>query len=75
MATTTGNPGQSKCAFCKRWTGDANLTNQGIGRGLIRFEISARGTCTASGNHIQKSAVDGSGCRNYEISPEANRYV
>jgi len=75
MATTLGDPKKPKCAFCKRWSGDAQLTNKGVSGGMIRFEISAKGKCMAKGNHIPKSAVDGANCRDYVLSPEADKFV
>jgi hypothetical protein len=71
----TGDPRKPKCAFCKRWSGDAQLTNQGLNNGFVRFEISAKGRCMARGSHVHKGAVDGANCRDYEISPEANRFI
>jgi len=75
-ATVTGDPiKQPKCAFCKRWKGDANLTNKGVPKGKVKFESSAKGICTANGNHIPKTAINGANCRDYEISTEAYSFV
>ena len=69
------SPKSPKYAFCKRWDGDAQLTNQGVGKGYIRFNESARGKCTANQARNTKLANEGSGCRDYEISPGADRFV
>jgi len=71
----SANPNSSKCAFCIRWDGDAQLTNQGTGKGFIRFNDTARGNCVAKQNQIMKRANEGSGCKDYRISPEASRYI
>ena len=43
---TTVNPSKHKCcALCNRWGGNAGLTNQGAGRGHVRFNTAARGNC------------------------------
>jgi len=69
------DPTRPRCAFCKRWLGNANLTNRGVVKGRIKFESSAKGMCTAKGNHIQKTAGSGTNCRDYVISPEADRFI
>jgi len=70
---TTVDPNKYKsCALCKRWEGNAGLTNQGAGRGLVRFNDGARGKCTATKNN--RLANEGTGCKDFSISPEADRY-
>ena len=70
---TTVNPNTHKCcALCKRWEGDAGLTNQGAGRGLVRFNTSARGKCVVTKNN--RISNEGTGCKDFSISPEADRY-
>ena len=70
---TTVNPSTKKCcALCNRWDGDAGLTNQGAGKGLVRFSTSARGTCVLLRN--VKMANEGSSCKDFSISVEADRY-
>lgn len=72
---TQASPSSPKCAFCKRWNGNAQLTNRGAGKGFVFFNNSATGKCMAGQNHIDKRANEGSGCKNYAISPEADRFV
>ena len=70
---TTVNPNTYKsCALCKRWEGNASLTNQGAGRGLVRFNTSARGRCNLSRN--TRLANEGTGCGDFSISFEADRF-
>jgi len=75
MGMTSADPRKPKCAFCKRWSGDAKVTNQGISNGLLRFEVSARGNCMARSAHVAKNAGDGASCKDYVISPEASRFI
>ena len=70
---TTVNPGKHKCcALCKRWEGDAGLTNQGAGKGLVRFNTGARGKCVVTKNN--RMANEGTGCKDFSISIEADRF-
>ena len=70
---TTVNPNTYKsCALCKRWQGDAGLTNNGAGRGLVRFDTSKRGNCILLRN--SKAANEGTSCKEFAISPEADRF-
>lgn len=70
---TTVNPSTHKCcALCIRWDGDAGLTNQGVGRGLVRFSTGRRGTCALT--RQSRGSNEGTACRDYSISPEASRY-
>ena len=70
---TTVDPNRYKsCALCKRWEGDAGLTNQGAGKGLVRFNTSKRGNCILLRNN--KAANEGTACKDFSISPEADRY-
>ena len=73
MGMTTVDPNRYKsCALCKRWQGDAGLTNQAAGRGLVRFDTAKRGICTLIKNN--KLANEGTSCKDFAISPEADRY-
>ena len=72
---TQANPKSAKCAFCKRWDGDAGLTNQGVAKGFIRFDDSARGICLANQAKNTRRANEGSGCKDYVIGPEADRLI
>ena len=69
------SPKSPKCAFCKRWNGDAQLTNQGVAKGFIKFNDSARGICLANQARATRRANEGSGCKDYAISVEADRFV
>ena len=72
---TQASPKSPKCAFCKRWDGDAKLTNQGVAKGFIRFDDSVRAVCLANQARNTKRANEGSGCKDYAISPTADRFV
>ena len=70
---TTVDPNKHRCcALCKRWEGDAGLTTQGAGRGLVRFNTSARGKCILLRNN--RAANEGTGCKDFSISVEADRF-
>ena len=65
---TTVNPSRHKCcALCNRWGGNAGLTNQGAGRGLVRFNTTARGNCNLQRN--TKAANES--YKDFSINPEA----
>ena len=63
------------CAFCKRWDGDAKLTNQGVVKGFVKFDPYARGACMSGPTRNIKLATNGRGCKDYAISVEADRFV
>ena len=63
------------CAFCKRWEGDAKLTNQGVAKGFVRFDGNARGVCASGPTRNVRIATHGRGCKDYAISVEADRFV
>ena len=68
MATLTGNPKTHKfCAFCKRWSGDANLTfvSKTVGFKFTR-DVSAK--CMAT-NNSKRADMNASSCKDY--SPNA----
>jgi len=69
------DPRKPKCAFCNKWQGDAQITNQGVAKGLVRYNSTARGTCLAGQGRNTRIANEGSNCRDYDMSIEASRYI
>jgi len=69
------DPKKPKCAFCKRWDGNAKLTNQGVPKGLVRFDSNARGVCLAGQGRNIRIANQGDNCKDYAISVDADRFV
>jgi hypothetical protein len=61
-----------KCAFCKRWTGDADLVFKHPTTGF-EFSAGVFGKCMAT-NSTQPS-TGGSSCKKYEPSVEASRIL
>ena len=60
-----------RCAFCKRWDGDAKLVFKNPQMG---FEfITAQGKCMATNN--KRPSTDGHSCKHYEPSVEASRLL
>jgi len=71
---TTVNPSRHKCcALCERWQGDAELTNQGAGRGMVRFNMSKRGMCRFT--RQDRAASEGVNCNEFQISHRASSYA
>ena len=73
--TSQADPRKPKCAFCKRWDGDAQLTNQGVAKGLVRFNSNARGICLSGQGRNTRIANQGDNCNDYAISPGVDRFV
>jgi len=73
--TSQADPRRPKCAFCEKWDGDANLTNQGVAKGLVRFNSAARGVCLAGQGRNTKIANEGANCSNYDMSIKAKKYT
>ena len=61
-----------KCAFCKRWNGDAGLEFKNPAMGF-QFTTGVFGKCMASNSN--QVSTNGSGCSNYEPSVEASRLL
>ena len=61
-----------RCAFCKRWDGDAKLTFKNPQQGF-QFE-AAMGKCMAS-NGNKKPSHEGQSCQHYEPSVEVSRIL
>ena len=61
-----------RCAFCKRWDGDANLVFKSPQAGY-QFESSVYGKCFK--NNSKQLASGGVNCKDYEPSPEANKLL
>lgn len=61
-----------RCAFCKRWTGNANLVpkNKQVG---FEYDSGVYGKCLANGS--SQPSTGGANCRDYEASPEASRLL
>ena len=61
-----------RCAFCKKWTGDANLVFKNPISGF-QFEGDSKGKCMV--DNSTKSSVLGGGCKHYEPSVDASRLL
>ena len=62
----------SKCAFCKRWDGDAKLTFKTPIVGF-QFRTGVFGKCFATNSN--QASTNGAGCKHYEPSVEASRLL
>lgn len=73
MATSLFHPKNGKrCAFCKRWNGDANLVFKNSQMGY-QFTTGVYGKCMKNGGN--QASTNGVNCRDYEPSTEANRLL
>ena len=63
----------SKCAFCKRWNGDANLVFKSPHTGFEYDGAGTFGICMITNG--SKPSSGGAGCKHYEPSVEANRVL
>jgi len=73
MGKNTAHPKNgSKCAFCKRWNGDAALTFKSPVVGF-QFSTGVFGKCMATNSN--QASTNGAGCKNYEPSVEASRLL
>jgi len=73
MARVIAHPKKAqKCAFCKRWNGDAKLIfkNQHVG---YEYESGVYGKCMATNSN--QPSTNGAYCKNYEPSVEASRLL
>lgn len=62
----------SRCAFCKRWNGDANIVFKNPQMGF-EFTTGVYGKCMKKGGNMVSTT--GHNCRDYEPSPEASRLL
>lgn len=73
MATQLFHPKKGKrCAFCKRWNGDANLVFKSPQTGF-QFTTGVFGKCMKYGG--TKVSTNGDGCKDYAPSVEADRLL
>jgi len=69
------NPKNAKrCAYCKRFTGDAQL-RRGNNNGTVWFKEGVKGKCTRQVRPMEAVSGGGSNCQDYAISVEADRFV
>jgi len=61
-----------KCAFCKRWNGNANFIFKNAQVGY-EYEIGVFGKCMKNGSN--QPSTGGVNCRDYEPSVEANKLL
>ena len=69
----TAHPKQKQiCAFCKKWTGDANLVpkNKHIG---LEYKQGVYGKCMANGSN--QPSTGGTGCRDYAPSARVEAFL
>jgi hypothetical protein len=62
----------SKCAFCKRWNGNADLVFKHPSTGF-EFTTGVFGKCMATNSN--QPSTGGQQCRNYEPSVEASKLL
>jgi hypothetical protein len=75
MAKTLAHPKSGKkCAFCKRWNGDANLEFKSPSAGYL-ITVGVFGKCMASASGINQPSTGGTSCNKYEPSVEASRLL
>ena len=73
MGLAMGHPNNgTKCVFCKKWTGDANLTFKSKIAGY-QYTAGVYGKCMYGGGN--QPSTGGANCRNYEPSYEASRLL
>ena len=73
MAVATYHPKRGpKCAFCKRWDGDAKLTFKSPVVGF-QYTTGVYGKCMATNSN--QASTNGAGCKKYEPSVEASRLL
>ena len=71
MATITSNPQNTKrCAYCKRWTGDADLV---LKPHTIQFTAGEYGKCLQTNSN--QASTNGGNCKYYAPSIEADKYL
>jgi hypothetical protein len=73
MGKETAHPKRvQKCAFCKRWNGNAELEFRSSSTGF-QFTSGVYGKCMA--NNSNQVSTAGAGCKKYEHSVEASRLL
>lgn len=73
MATQLFHPKNGKrCAFCKRWDGNANPVFKNPQTGF-QFTTGVSGKCMKNGS--RQASTNGNGCRDYEPSVEASKLL
>lgn len=73
MGTQLFHPKNGKrCAFCKRWTGDARLIFKSPQVGY-QFTTGVFGKCMKNGS--TQTSTSGNGCKDYEPGVEASRLL
>jgi hypothetical protein len=73
MATQVLHPKNGKrCAFCKRWNGNANLTFKNPQAGF-EYMLGVYGKCMA--NNSNQPSSGGTSCPKYEPNVEAYRLL
>lgn len=60
------------CAFCKRWSGNADLKFKNVSSGF-QYTTGVFGKCMAT--NATKPCTTGHGCKQYEPSVEASRLL
>lgn len=61
-----------RCAFCKRWSGNANLTFKNSQTGY-QFTTGEYGKCMKNGSN--QVSTNGNGCHDYEPGIDAGRLL
>ena len=75
MGKTLAHPKSGKkCAFCKRWAGDANLEFRSPSAGYM-ITTGVMGKCMASASGLNMASTAGTACNKYEPSVEASRLL
>jgi hypothetical protein len=73
MGKTIAHPKKTqRCAFCKRWNGNAELEFKHSTTGFS-FTTGVFGKCMATNSN--QPSTNGNGCKNYEPSVEASRLL
>jgi len=63
-----------RCAFCKRFEGDAQLRKGNV-NGTVWFKEGVKGKCTRQARPMDASSQGGANCQDYAISVEADKFV
>ena len=75
MGKLTAHPKKGKkCAFCKRWDGNADLEFKGPSTGFL-ITTGVTGKCMASSSGLNMASTAGATCSKYEPSVEASRLL
>ena len=63
-----------RCAFCKKFVGDAQL-KRGSSNGMVWFKEGVKGKCTRQARSMEAVSGGGSNCQDFAISVDADRLI